>query len=285
LTSHLSLDFFALYSSTTSLLGVSGLGHYAAANEFLSSVAAYRRDRGLAGLSVRWGTWDTMRATSADQRESYLQFGLHPMDSGEAHAIFGALLGSPEENSDVTVASIDWSILKPSYEARRRRPLLTLLGTEKAAGPVASVASQSPLLMQLEAARPGARLGLVREMVEREVARVLRLNAAREIDPQRGFFEMGMDSLMAVELKTRLEDATGISLPSSLTFNYPNVGTLAAYLTDRVLQAFALDAATGEPTAPGLAQTAQADVPDSADDDLSEDELADLLTARLARMQ
>ena len=105
---------------------------------------------------------------------------------------------------------------------------------------------------------------------------VLGLSEAR-IDPDQGLFDMGMDSLMAVDLKTRLEAAVGHRLPSTLTFNYPTVTALAGYLADEVLGSRPAADSPASPAAPTPA--------DASRDDLSEDELAALLAEKLGRIR
>jgi acyl carrier protein len=119
---------------------------------------------------------------------------------------------------------------------------------------------------------------LVLEHVRGEVASVLGLESTR-VDVEQGLFDMGMDSLMAVDLKTRLETAVGQRLASTLTFNYPTVSALTAYLADQVLGL--------APETPGTEPTRPPTAPESsqAHDDLTEDELAMLLAEKLGRIR
>ena len=135
------------------------------------------------------------------------------------------------------------------------------------------------LRARLEAAPPEARRDLALEHVRSAAAAVLGLDSAR-VDCEQGLFDMGMDSLMAVDLKTRLETATGERLPSTLTFNYPTVIALAGYLAGDVL---GVPGEAASPAAP-VAQPSSA-ASDSTRDDLSEDELAALLAEKLGRIR
>jgi acyl carrier protein len=117
------------------------------------------------------------------------------------------------------------------------------------------------------------------------VAKVLNHPAPAAIDPQQGLFEMGMDSLMSVELKGRLQRGTGLTLPATLTFNYPNIAALTAYLTER-LQPAEPDAPTPAPVvdpAPTPAAETGATEP-VAHDALSDEELTALLFAKLEQL-
>ena len=265
-TREMELDFFVLFSSTTALLGATGFAPYAAANQYLDAVAHARRARGVPAVSVNWGIWDEMRAASEDDRRRFAETGLRPMASSAALDLLGAALG--DDAVQPVIAAIDWTVLKPLYEARRRRPFLASVGSP------ATAAARTPggdLHRRLQAAAPGARRDLVLQWVREAIAAVLRLPLA-EVDAERGLFDMGLDSLMALDLRGRLEAGVGRSLPSTLAFNYPTALALAAFL-----DADDVTPVAPAPSAPVLASTTSADT-----DDLSEDELAALLARKLA---
>jgi acyl carrier protein len=172
------------------------------------------------------------------------------------------------------VARVDWGVLRPLHEARRSRPFLAHLGA--AAAPVAALsapaARAAPVLAERLARAPASLRGdVLLEYVREEVAKVLgAAEGAKAIPPGAGFFELGMDSLMSVELKKRLERGAGRTLPSTLTFNYPNAAALAAFLGGALAPA-------AEPAVPA-APAAPASGPI---DQLSESELEARLRARL----
>jgi acyl carrier protein len=263
------LDFLVLFSSTTGLLGVRGMAAYAAANSYLDCVAHQARQTGVPAVSVNWGTWELMRGTSEEDRQSYLRSGLHPLPPAQALNALGEILGSGA--TQAIVASIDWDVLKAVYQSRRRRPIFDAVSGRSGItqGPRTQEQSQD-LLALLADVPPLDQLGTTVSVVRREAAAVLALKPA-EVDTALGLFEMGMDSLMSVELKRRLEKCCGKPLPSTLTFNYPNVSALAAYLLELL--------------APGLAPSPQTPVEPSkrpdAREELSEDELAGLLKQAL----
>jgi hypothetical protein len=216
------------------------------------------------------------------------------------------MLGS--RTTRAMVAAVDWQQLKPLHEARRVRPFLRIVGqpmAQRGEGPSGSVtaspvatpgaAAAQALLQRLQAVPAAARRDLLVEFVLGEVSAVLALPAGHEVALGVGLFDLGMDSLMAVELKRRLERGVGRPLPSTLTFNYPNIGALAAFL-DSLLAATqvgtgaagttpaaqAVKAAQAMPvtaTPPAAAPAAPQDI-----DTLSEDELEQQLLARLERL-
>ena len=276
LSRDLSLDFFVLFSSTTALLGVARLGHYAAANQFLDALAHHRRRAALPALSVNWGTWDAMRVATEADRRTFAQGGLLPMRSEDALSLLGRLAAGPE--AQATVAAVDWDALIALYEVKRPRPLLSELRSRATAVTAASRPRAVELRAQLQAVSTEGRRDLLLEHVRGEVASVLGLEPHR-VDIEQGLFEMGMDSLMAVDVKTRLEAAVGQRLPSTLTFNYPTVSALTGYLADQVL-GLAPEPRDSEPASPPSTPECA-----GAHDDLTEDELAMLLAEKLGRIR
>ena len=293
LTLALPLDFFVMFASTTGIWGSRAMAHYAAANHGLDALARYRRANGLTALSIDWGTWDEMRVASAEERERVASFGLRPMPSDDALAIMGQLLGH-DDLAQIVVADVDWDRLRAAYEARRPLPMLANMSTPTRSSTRAASHSaltsaraqreqpkQADLLQKLEQTQPTERPSVVLDHVRLAVARTLNLDTNRPIDIRQGLFDMGMDSLMSVELKGRLEASVGKTLPSTFTFNYPSIEALAGYLSGEVLGLTQPDD-TAEVVAVTDMQTAE---PTQIDDDMTEDDLADLLAAKLARLQ
>ncbi len=318
LTRRLPLDFFVLFSSTTALWGSSQLGHYAAANTFLDAFAHYRHSLGLPALSVNWGTWEVMRVASQSEQQRVAQFGLAQMPAQTALALLARLIEVKETNfAQIAVAAVDWRALKSAYEARRARPFLSLvqpLPTSHSPLPTSHSGDlyRSPLpsaprpvlppLVELtQSAAGSARRDLVIEHVRQKAAKVINAPDPHALDIHQGLFEMGLDSLMSVELKSSLEASVGAALPSTLTFNYPTIAELARYLDESILPKpqETKEAAATEQTAGRSAQevsaTAQGEEshtsgettpPSQASDldDLSEDDLAALLAAKLSNV-
>jgi acyl transferase domain-containing protein/NADP-dependent 3-hydroxy acid dehydrogenase YdfG len=273
------LDFFALFSSTTALLGAAGFAHYAAANAFLDAFAHGARARGRRVLSVNWGTWEAMRLASAESQRSYREGGLIPMPASEALEALGRLLGGDE--AQAVVARVDWSVLKPLHEARRARPFLSRLALVPASSPRTAgngAGTPADLPARLAGAPADTRRELIVSFVRDEVAVVLGVGGgALALDT--GLFDLGMDSLMSVELKKRLERGAGRPLPATLTFNYPNVNALATFLDGELAPAPAAAPAPTPPTTP------EPPLPSGDLAGLSEDELEARLLARLERMR
>jgi acyl transferase domain-containing protein/acyl carrier protein len=282
------LDFFVLFSSTTALWGVAGLGHYAAANQALDLLAQWRREHGLRALSVNWGTWQEMRLTDETEKEKFIQAGLHPMPGTQALAAMEHLVST--NRTSAAIASIDWNALRAVYEARRARPLFAEMRTQPRAENDAttfrkSTSADPEIYLQLQNASPARRRDILIAHLRSQASSILGFDLAREIELEQGLFDMGMDSLMAVELRGRLERSLGVPLPSTLTFNYPSINALTGYLLGEVL--LQLDSQpTPENTAPiHSAAAVKAESVDQPPDGLSEDEISILLMAKLEQMK
>jgi acyl carrier protein len=234
-------------------------------------------ERGTRVISVNWGTWEAMRLASPELQASYERAGLSPMPAAEALDALGRLIsaGSPRG----IVARVDWDRLKPLHEARRARPFLAKVGV--VAAPRAPRAqrraetAEPGLPERLAGATDSMRRSLIDDFVRRQVSSVLGLDPSAPISAQTGLFALGMDSLMSVELRRRLETGVGRPLPSTLTFNYPNVNALVEFLFQE-LQPVPATASAEAPRAPVAERIATSDL-----DALTDEELEARLRARL----
>ncbi|AGC46258.1 polyketide synthase [Myxococcus stipitatus DSM 14675] len=245
LTQDLPLHCFVLFSSAASVWGSQGMAAYASANHFLDALAHHRKARGLPATSVNWGRWsEGGMAGSEEARRFFSQVGLDVVPTSAALSMLGRLVDAGITQR--TVAAVDWARFKPLHEARRRRPLLEHLAVE---GTAARASVDRPeLLVWLEEAPSGRRHAVLQDYVRREAARVLGAEPAT-LEPRRGFFQMGMNSLMSVELKNQLERNLRHKLPSTLAFEHPSVAELSEYLSREVPALAALMASLPEPDA------------------------------------
>jgi acyl transferase domain-containing protein/surfactin synthase thioesterase subunit/D-arabinose 1-dehydrogenase-like Zn-dependent alcohol dehydrogenase/acyl carrier protein len=229
LTRQQPLDFFVLFSSIATTLGLVGNGVYAAANAFLDALAASRQAQALPALSIAWGLW----AEGMGERSRpalFAELGARAMPPALALSALQRLLGSGM--SQCLVAAMDWrkfaATLPPG--GRHGQLLQPLLG--KGADP-ALRAVEPPA--QPDPPGPAAIADLA-QLVRTSVAQVLGVAAAESIHPHQLFAEMGMDSLMAVQLHRRLQRALGVPLATTLAFDHPTVERLALHLRRDVLQ-------------------------------------------------
>jgi len=217
LTQNLPLEFFVCFSSVTSVLGAAGQGNYAAANAFLDVLAHYRQMLGLPGLSLNWGQWaEKGMAASLDSRyqNRLAVLGMGRIGWEQGLQLFQQLLGQ-QGIAQIAVFSADWSLLKQHLTADKKLPLLAELLDEVEILEERVSVKQYALLQQLETVRVSDRQPLLIGYIQNEVAKLLGLRSPQLPDPQQGFFDMGMDSLMALELKNCLDASLGTFLPNN----------------------------------------------------------------------
>ncbi|MCF2150414.1 Polyketide synthase [Desmonostoc muscorum LEGE 12446] len=273
LTQLMPLDFFICFSSMSSLFGFVGQSNYAAANAFMDSLAHYRQTLGLPGLSINWGAWSQvgMAARMAAR-----------LDSGDQNLIQGVGIGTiaplkglavleqllNQSSAQVAAIPINWSqLISKSATAPAFFANFTHNLTKRV--------EQSEFRTQLATAKISDRKKLLIDHLCSQVAQVLGHKLSNQ-DLQQGFFELGIDSLTAVELRNRLQNSLDYPLPSSLTFDYPTVTVLADYLGKEILS---IEPSTIEPQASNRSHLS------TALDELSESEIEKLLAQELAIIQ
>ncbi|WNG38298.1 SDR family NAD(P)-dependent oxidoreductase [Archangium violaceum] len=248
------LDFFILFSSISSVWGSAGVGHYAAANAFLDALAAHRHALGLPASSINWGLWRGEGAATAEEKRWLDSVGVDGLDRESALAWMERLVGARVPQA--VVASVRWERFRPIFEARGARPLLERIRTDTAAQPQETPeAKASTPAPWREATTPSARREALRSLVQETVSRILGLGPEQTLDAERGFQEMGLDSIMAVEVKVRLEASLGLPLPATLAFNFPSVRSLTEHLVSLV------EAEAPLATAPEASSEARTDEP------------------------
>ncbi|GAA1933370.1 type I polyketide synthase [Streptantibioticus ferralitis] len=241
-----SLDAFVLFSSIAGVWGSGGQGAYAAANAFLDALAEQRRARGLTATAVAWGPWaDGGMAAEGDAEEQLRRRGLPPMaPESNLAALSDAVVAG---DTTVTVADVDWARFAPAFTAARPRPLIADLPEVRDAlrgsdDTEPTRQESSALRDRLAALDAADRMPTLLDVVRTHVAAALGHDSQDAIAPTRAFKELGFDSLTAVELRNLLNTATGLRLPTSLVFDYPNPTVLAKHLLGELLPDSAPDA-------------------------------------------
>ncbi|MCS7479349.1 type I polyketide synthase [Umezawaea endophytica] len=221
------VDAFVLFSSIAGIWGSGGQSAYAAANAHLDALAESRRARGLTALAVSWGPWaDAGMAVEGDAAEQLRRRGVVGMAT--APAITALRQAIRADDTTITVADVDWTRFAPVFTAARPSPLLAEL-PEVAEKPVQPT-EESSLARRIAALPEAEQSHALVELVCAQVASALGHASADAVRPDRAFKELGFDSLTAVELRNSLVSATGLSLPATLVFDYPNPAALAAHL-------------------------------------------------------
>ncbi|MEV5162761.1 type I polyketide synthase, partial [Streptomyces sp. NPDC053728] len=230
-----TLDAFILFASGAGVWGAAGQGAYAAGNAYLDGLAEYRRSRGLPATSVSWGGWSGGGMADGAAQDMLARRGLAAMDPQLA---IGALVRAVETGETcLTVADIDWTLFAPAFTLARPRPLIDDI--PEAAEALQGNASEPGDVQTGVAAVLRARLaGLsasenereLLDLVRAEAAAVLGHPSAAAVPADRAFRELGFDSLTAVELRNRLNRATGLDLPATLVFDHPTPAHIATGL-------------------------------------------------------
>lgn len=243
------LDLFVLFSSVAGVLGNSGQANHSAANAFLDQLAGHRRALGLPGQSIAWGAWSGLgeaeehRERIAEQLEAVGTGWMTPEQGFDA---FEALVQRDVTNA--LAAVVDWPTFAEGHDGSRE--FLEDLISEGDEDASQSTGPTEDLLTRLKAAEQIDRAAILTDYLQEELRAVMRLQSMPSATV--GFFDLGMDSLMAVEFRNRLNRSLAGEYVASNTivFDFPNVADLAQHLADELdqlgedTQVFALPAAS-----------------------------------------
>jgi acyl carrier protein len=221
------LDFFVCFSSVIGVLGSPGQANYAAANAGLDAVVARRRAQGRPALSLAWGPWARvgMAAAGRDRGRRLAARGLASLAPEDGIEAFGRLRHTA---GTVLVMRFDAARWSRAHAGGARSLLRDLGGAES--GPRAS----EGLLGQIgAAATPAERRSLLETHLREQIGHVLRVAPAR-VERDTPLKALGLNSLMSLELRNRLEATLGLTLPATLVWNYPTVAAVAAHLEERL---------------------------------------------------
>ncbi|MBW1600479.1 type I polyketide synthase [Streptomyces sp. JJ38] len=252
LLAHHPVESFVLFSSIAGVWGSGDHGAYAAANAYLDAFAAGRRARGLPATSVAWGVWGSDRLPDAVDPDFLRRQGLPLIDPDTAFA--GLHQALDHDETFVAIADVDWARFLPVFASARPRPLLDAIpevaelleptgrSTEDGADD-----GDPPAAARLAGLPPAEREAELLRLVLDCLAAVLgRDSGGSDIDPKAAFKQLGVDSLLAVELRNRLGHVTGLQLPATLVFEHPHPLAVAGFLSGE-LAGSASDGGQDEP--------------------------------------
>ncbi|QLE41164.1 SDR family NAD(P)-dependent oxidoreductase [Nostoc sp. C052] len=229
------LDFFVSFSSFSSIIGNTGQGNYVAANTFLDTLAHHRRALGLPALTVNWGAIaDVGYVADNTVIGQYLdQIGMKGLRSHQALQILGQLLHV--EAVQTGVAPFNWHRLSEIYPTGASARFSQLVN-EAAVLPKADRRNSKGdlLLDDLMTAEPTERLQILESHLRELVALVLGTSPAK-LDSQKSLTNLGLDSLMGVELSNRIESVLGVSVPTMKLVQGPSISQLAVELVEQLM--------------------------------------------------
>ncbi|MDC0749535.1 type I polyketide synthase [Polyangium mundeleinium] len=229
------LDFFVAYSSAAGLLGSPGQSNYAAANTFLDGLCQSRAAEGLPGVSIQWGAFaDVGLAAASDLRGTRVASrGAETFVSEEGNVLFDRVLQRPQ--AVVGLVRFDARQWVEFYPHLAGAPFFAALIDEKSRT-VEAGAGAGGIRETLERAAPSERAKMIEAHLTEQLGRVLRQDPGR-IDTSAPFSSIGIDSLMSLELRNRLEASLGIKLSAALLFTYATTRALATHLYERMFPA------------------------------------------------
>jgi acyl transferase domain-containing protein/NAD(P)-dependent dehydrogenase (short-subunit alcohol dehydrogenase family)/acyl carrier protein len=245
-----TLDHFVLFSTSAALIGNRGQSNHAAANAYLDALAEHRRGVGLPGLSVNWGAWGELGAVAAGSYAAAMAergvktFTIAQGLDGLGRAMIAA---GGVGRARYGFVAVDWPKFLAGYGGRtppflsQAAPKAALAGA-KAATRTTPAAPTRDFRALLTAEKPESRRGKLAELLRAEAAEVLGLSDPTRIDMGQALNEIGLDSLLALELRNRLGAALGTPQPATLLFNYPSVEALALHVGESFVDL--LDAAS-----------------------------------------
>jgi myxalamid-type polyketide synthase MxaB len=244
LTKDVPLDFFVLFSSAASVFGSPGQSNYSAANAFLDSLAHYRWSLGLPAMSINWGPWS--EAGMAAGRSPFI--GIQSLSPTQGIDALDQLLR--RKMPQVAVLPVKWEKIAPLFKAKEEPPFLADIlahagSTGESTQPEISHLNRNALL----AASADEQRPLLETYLREQVGRVLSLAPSR-VDVNQPIGSLGLDSLMAVELRNRIDRDLGIVVPAVMLLQQPTVASLTQQLLSQ------LGAPGQEPIATAVMQTA-----------------------------
>lgn len=233
LTRTVPLDFFVLFSSISAIVGNPGQGNYVAGNGFLSGLSQIRQQEGLPALAVNWGAIADVGYLARNEAvEAQLKdTGIFPLAPHAALELLGELIS--RNVAEITVAKVDWkSWLATAQSGKSPRFSAVHSETEQQSSPQDR---ESPLIDALRSAPLKKRREIMEGQLLLQVAGILGMGKSRLPGARQGFTDLGMDSMLSVELRNRLQKSYRCTLPATLLFLYPTVEKLAEYFLAEVL--------------------------------------------------
>ncbi|WP_405914935.1 type I polyketide synthase [Streptomyces sp. NBC_00728] len=229
-TREMGLTAFVVFSSVAGMVGSAGQASYAAANSFLDAFSAHRRREGLPATSLAWGVWEQSGAMTDGLAEAdrarMARSGVLPLSPEEGLRLFDAALVSGE--AVLAPVRIDTGALRAGEVPPVLRALVPAAAARRTAQAAAPPASS--LAERLEGLPEAERERTVLDLVRAETAAVLGHASDRTVRPEHAFQDLGFDSLTAVELRNRLNKATGLRLPATLVFDHPTPALLVRHM-------------------------------------------------------
>ncbi len=235
LSTQLELDFFVAYSSATACIGSLGQANYTAANAFLDALCKVRSSQGLPALSVAWGPWAEVgmaERLSEPVQRSIKDRGLAFVGPARNFQLLELLL--QDRTMHAIAAKIDWAKYLPRMASAGPSQFLARLQEEHVRDVTVVDADVLALKTRLKECSQQERRAVLMDYLRSVLARVLRFAPGEAIDARRGLFDLGLDSLAVVEVKSRIEQGVGRNISATVMLDFPTLEELTNHLHDEL---------------------------------------------------
>lgn len=229
-TQHINLDFFVCFSSIASIVGWAGQSNYASANAFMDTLAFHRRALGKPALTINWGPWGgSGMAASLDARDiqRMKDAGMEALSAEQGLGAMSQLLAYKVPQAGVF--DLNWSLIAKQYPDPAQKTLFKDLMGENQADVTLD------LTEQLKLVAADQRELILKNHIKQILADVLGVDSPEGIDSSNNIFEYGMNSLMSMDFKIRLQGMLKSKLPATLVMKYPTVNAIAKYIVENAL--------------------------------------------------
>jgi acyl transferase domain-containing protein/acyl carrier protein len=230
LSQRLQFKHFIVYSSIASVWGSAQLSHYAAANAFLDALIAQRCTQGLPAVVVNWGPWAKIGMAARDARQDVQAWGLLPLAAETLTPVITAMFARRQWAQ--VVCNIDSERFQAMLESRHKVPLLTHIFTlpALAANPINTTAIDASITRPFADLSGKARVNAILRVVAEQIATLLNRPSEKALSRSQPLHEMGVDSLMAVDVTRALSAFFNYRLPATLIFDYPSIQAVSEFI-------------------------------------------------------
>lgn len=273
LSENMALDFFVNFSSLASALGSAGQGNYAVANAFLDSLAFFRCQKGLAATAINWGPWGEIgMAADLSKRgqDVWSTMGINAIMPQQGRQMYQTI--SHFSRPQIVAMPIEWMKFAQTFADEPFFENIVAMAKTKTSH---QEKQESKLREELEEMPLAQRYDFLRNYVVTKAESILGLSS---LDTTKPLQEMGLDSLMAIELKNTLEMSVGKTLPATMLFNYPTIELIVSYIANDILD---VEFAQEQDDTPQVVESQQSEHAEQVQQ-MSEDEAMELLNQRLS---
>ncbi|MDB6120828.1 MAG: NRPS-type-I fusion protein, partial [Verrucomicrobiaceae bacterium] len=268
-TKDMKLDCFVMFSSVSSIFGNPAQSNYAAANAFLDALAHHRHALGLPALTINWGVLGGEGYVARNERvaEFLARQGTSALSPGEVITLLESFLSAG--STQVAAIRVDWAKWRQSFRGLQENPLLERVfasGVESAEG---GSGTSSDWKVKIEAASGEERLSLISQAVREVVGSVLRVKPGSLRDDQ-PLTDLGLDSLMGVEIENSLESVIGVALPPTSLMRARTIGQIGNLIGEHMGggSGGSASAAAAKPVEAAPTAVSEVDLDALSDDDI-----------------